>query len=348
MSDTAADRARLEEIVAEHRRLLAENPDSLYPAYADALVGLAAQLGEEGLKDKALAAAQEGADHFRALFEVEPATFAIHLASALNNLSNRLSEVDRDEDGRQAGDEAVRLATEVVGATNTDQARFVLISSLMNQAGRSWRNDDPVRAIEEIGTAVGTFRDGGEALNEFLSVMVDALHRNAMALSEAGRWAEAIHIRRLTAGLFRGQPPAPVGHLLALTLEQAAFAVSRAGQPGESLPLVEEAVIIARDIAAADPESYKLFLAQTLANLGGRQHEAGAGPQALESVVEAINLFQQVTEANAGDAVVPLLATLDTFAAILTSLGQDEQASAVLAQRDELIEVMRQIEGVEG
>lgn len=348
MSDIAAERARLEEIVAEHRRLLAESPDNLYPAYADALVGLAAQLGEEGLKDEALATAQEGADHFRALFTVEPQTFTIHLASALNNLSNRLSESERDEDGRAAGDEAVRLATDAIAATNADQARFVLISSLMNQAGRSWRGGEPLRAIEEIGTAVDAFRDGGEALGEFLSVMVDALHKNAMALAESGRWDEALHIRRLTARLFKGEAPAPVGHLLALTLEQAAFAVSRAGQPGESLPLVEEAVAIARDLAEAAPETYKLFLAQSLANLGGRQHEAGADPQALDSVVEAINLFQQVTETNAGDAVVPLLATLETFAAILTKLGHDDQASAVLAQRDELIEVVRQIENVEG
>ncbi|MBX9633381.1 MAG: AP-2 family transcription factor, partial [Magnetospirillum sp.] len=285
-----------------------------------------------------------GAGHFRLLFESDPAAFAVALASALNNLSNRLSDLGRDDEARQAGDEAFDLARRAIPA-NPDQARFVLVSTLMNQSGRSWRAGQSLRAIEEMGTAVETFREGGEALFSFLGVMVDALHRNAMALSEAARWEEAMAVRRMTAQLFPADRiPAPVNHLLALTLQQAAFAASRDGRPGEALSLVEEAVDLARGLAEVAPEQYRLFLAQSLANQASRQHEAHADPEALDSALEAVNAFQEVAKVDAPSAIVPLAATLETFAAILTSLGHDAQASNVLAQREQLMSAMTPVE----
>lgn len=338
------DLVRLEAIVAEHRAKLAAEPDAAFPAYADALMGLAAKQADQGKLDEALSTAEEGAGHFRLLFDADPAAFAVALASALNNLSNRLSDLGRDDEARQAGDEAFGLARRAV-STNPDQARFVLVSTLMNQSGRSWRAGQSLRAIEEIGTAVETFREGGEALSLFLGVMVDALHRNAMALSEAGRWEEAVLVRRLTAKLFPDDRiPAPVSHLLALTLQQNAFAASRDGRPGASLPLVEEAVDLARDLAEVGPDQYRLFLAQSLANLASRQHEAHADAEALDSALEAVNAFQEVAKVDAPSAIVPLAATLETFAAILTTLGHDAQAANVLAQREQLMSVMTPVE----
>lgn len=348
--DAAAEMARLEAAIAEHRALIADNPDSLYPVFADSLMGLAALLAEQGRVEEGLAAAQEGVDHFRHLMAADAGVFRAHLASALNNLSNRLGEVGREEEGRRVCDEAIDLAGQSLSDSNPNQARFVLVSALMNQSGRSWKLGEPEHAIEEMGRAVDAFREGGEALGQFLGVMVDSLHRNAMALTEVGRWDEAIAIRRLTARVFpeAAPVPAPVGHLLALTLEQAAFAQSRAGQPGQALPLVEEAVQIARDIAEAHPEEYTVFLGQALSNLASRQYEAGAPTEALNAAVEAIQLYQNAAQTNAADVVLPLAMTLETFASILTALGHDEQAQNVLAQRDELMEMVRQIEGVDG
>ncbi|MGE5547078.1 MAG: hypothetical protein ACM33T_09280 [Solirubrobacterales bacterium] len=348
MTEAAAELARLEASVAEHRQLLAANPDNLYPMFADSLLSMAPLLAELGRLDEALAAAEEGVEHLRHLDAVDPAVFGVHLASGLNNLSNRLSELDRDEEGRRAGDEAVILARAAVTASQPDQARFVLISALMNQSGRSWRAGQSARAIDEMAAAVDAFREGGEALGQFLGVMVDALHKNALALAEAQLWDEAVQIRRLTAKIFPADVPSPVIHLLALTLEQAAFAKSRGGQPGEALPLAEEAAQIARDLVEVEPERYTLFLAQSLANLGSRQHEAGASEIGLQAVLEAINLFQEAAQHNPADAVLPLTMTLEAFAAILKSLGHEDQAQSVLAQRDELMEIVRQVENLDG
>lgn len=342
----AADEvARLSAVVADYRARLDTQPESGFPEYADALMALAARLAEAGQGAEALAHAQDGVDHYRLLFGADPATFGVHLASALNNLSNRLSDQGRDDEARLAGDEAFALARGAM-ADKPGDARFVLVSTLMNQSGRSWRAGQSLRAIEEMGTAAELFREGGEELMPFLGVMVDALHRNAMALSEAARWEEAVAVRRMTADIFpAGHIPAPVHHLLALTLQQAAFAKSRDGVPGEALPLVEEAAELARGLAEHSPDQYRLFLAQSLANLASRQHEAHADDQALEAAVEAVNVFQEVAKVQPGDALVPLVATLETFASILATLGHTDQARTILAQREQLAAVLDQAKG---
>lgn len=337
--------AQLEATIAEFDAKLAAEPEAAFPAHAEALLNLSAARAEAEDAAGALAAAEQGVEQYRRLFVAQPADFAVSLASALNTLSNRLSELGRDDAGRAAGAEAEQLARKAVDVA-PDQARVVLVSVLMNQSGRSWRAGESLRAIDEMGTAVEVFRAGGEALYSFLGTVVDALHRNAMALSEAGRWEEAVMVRRMTAQAFpEGRVPLPVTHLLALTMQQAAFALSRAGRPGEALPLVEEAAELARGLAEESSEQYRLFLAQSLANLASRQHEAHADPEALESALEAVNAFQEVAKVDAASAIVPLSATLETFASILATLGYADQARNVLAQREQLQAAMRPVDG---
>lgn len=328
---------KFETIIAEYGEKLKADPDGAWLAYADALVGLSSAQADLGSLDDALITAKAGVEQFERLFDKDPAASAVGLASALNNLSNRLSDLGRDEEGREKGDQAFDLARRAMAA-QPDQARFALVSILMNQSGRSWRAGQSLRAIEELGTAVETFREGGEALSSFLGVMVDVLHRNAMGLSEAARWEEAVALRRMAVKLFPQEGiPAPVVHLLALTLQQAAFAASRDGRPGQALPLVEEAAELAQDLAEAVPEQYGLFLAQSLGNLASRQHEAHADQEALESALEAINAFQAAAKTDASAAVKPLAATLETFASVLATLGHADQARAALAQREQLL-----------
>ncbi|MDA8229836.1 MAG: tetratricopeptide repeat protein [Magnetospirillum sp.] len=328
--------AQLNAVIADHRALLEENPGTLYPAFADALMSLAAHLAESGQTDEALSAAMEGVEQFQSLAAADAPVFAIHLAAALNNLSNRLSEAGRDEHAHSAGDEAVKIATALL-AGEPLQARFVLVSALMNQAGRSWRGGQGGKALDEMREAVDAFRAGGDDMAPYLGAIIEALHRNALSLSEAGLWTEAIRVRRMTAQCFAGPVPAPVHHLLALNLEQAAHAVGAAGRWDEAMPLIEEAVTIARGLAGEDADQYRLFLAQSLSSLASRRHEAGLHAMAMDAAVEAINLFQQVAMTDADSAVLPLILTLETFASILKSLGHHDQAATVLDQRDTLV-----------
>lgn len=341
MTDFAAmDLEQLQAAADQLRAGVDLDPPTLVPAFAEAQLALAAKLAEAGQGERAQAAAQEGVDHLRLLHENDAPTFGVHLASALNNLSNRLTDLARDEEARLAGDEAQSLAQAAI-AHKPAEARFVLVSTLMNQSGRSWRASQSLRAIEELAAAVEVFRQGGEALYSFLGVMADALHRNAMALAEGGLWEEAVAVRRMTAALFpEDQVPLPVHHLLALTMQQAALARGREGFFAQSLPLVEEATDLARGLAEAEPEQYRLFLAQSLANLASRQHEAAAHEDALEAAVEAVGVFQDLAKIDPVGALKPLVPTLETFASILTTLGHVEQARTILEQHDHLRQML--------
>lgn len=335
----------VDRLQAELAALRAGADSAADSAFADAAMALSAKLAEAGQPERALAVADEGVDHLRRLHGEQPAAWAVHLASALNNLSNRLSDLARDEDGRRAGDEALELAQSAL-ETQPAEARFVVVSTLMNQSGRSWRGGQSLRAIEELGTAVDVFRDGGEALYSFLEFMVDVLHRNALALAEGGLWEEAIAVRRMGTKLFpEDQAPLALLHLLAMTMQQAAFAKSREGYFGEALPLAEDAADIARDLATTEPQQYRLFLAQSLAGLASRQHEAQAHEQALEAAVEAVGVFQDLAKQDPLAALEPLVPTLQTFASILTVLGHGAQAQTILAEREKLMAALDQMKG---
>jgi Tetratricopeptide repeat len=330
---------RLAGIISEHQALIDENPDGLYPAYADALMNLAARLADLGKPNEALAAALDGVEHFSALVDADAEHFRIHLASACNNLSNRLAENGHDDDARTAGEQSIALARSSV-TTHPDQGRFVLISALMNQASRLRQAGEIVGALEAMREATTTFRKGGEPLKPFLGVMVESLHRAGLGLAESGLWDEAVTVRRLTGDCFGESVPAPVHHLLALSLEQAAHALSAAGRHADAIAMIEEGVAIARKLVTDAPGDYELFLAQTLGGLASRLHESGNNMDAMQAAAESIGHFQKVSESDAAAAVLPLSVTMETFATILIALGHSEQAESVLAQRDGLVKLI--------
>jgi tetratricopeptide (TPR) repeat protein len=331
-----AEVARLRSTIDDFAKRRAEEPGTLFPAEADALMQLAMHLAELGQHAEGAIAAEEGVAMFRAMVEAEPATFTVHLASALNNLSNRLVEVERFDEAAAAGDSAVKLAGEAMAA-KPDEARFVLVSALVNQAGRLLGAGDTAEAVKRLIAAVEAFREAGDAAAPFLGPMIEALHRAAIAFTELGLWGEALDTRRLTVYLF-GDPgaPPPVVHLLALTLQQAALALGRGGNPAEALKCADEAVQLARQLIAVDAEQYKGFLAQALGTLAGARQATGQPKEGLDVALEAVNLFHEVVHLDPAGAVPALIVTLENLAAILTTLGLAEQADTVIAQRDQL------------
>lgn len=329
------DLARLAATVADFRRQAEANPDSLYPAQADALVQLGTALAEKGRAGEGLVAVAEGVELFRNLAGIEPDVFGVHLASALNNLSNRLTENGRDDDARAAGEQSVAAARSALDA-RPDQAHFVLVSALVNQAGRRLRAGDVAAALADLASAVDAFREGGAAVAPFLGPMVEGLHRAAMAFTETGMWGEAIDTRRLMLDLFHDGAPPAVVHLLAMTLQQAAVALAGGGRTADALACADEAVELARSLHRADAGQYQLFLAHSLGTLAGRRHEAGDSASGLEVALEAVNLFHDVAQQDPAAAIPALVLTLESLGAILSALGLDEQAATVQAQREQL------------
>lgn len=330
--DSSAEIERLRGVVAAFRSRIDTQPDSLFPAHADALLQLGSLLAEQGDAPAGLDTVTEAVALYRAMVEVEPDSFRVHLASALNNLSNRLDDVGKGDEANAAGIEAVTEARLAL-ASRPDQARFVLVSGLINQAGKRMRGGDIHGSFSELAEAVETFRAGGDSGLPYLGSMIEALHRSAMAFGEIGMWGEAVDTRRLMVGLFADGPPSAMVHLLALTLQQASLAMAGEGRLDIALSCADESVELARLLFENDSVAFKLFLAQALGNQAGRRHQAGDNSGGLDVALEAVNLFHEAVDGDPAAAVPSLILTLGSLSAILTGLGLPDQAAIVDEQR---------------
>ncbi|EME68599.1 hypothetical protein H261_17643 [Paramagnetospirillum caucaseum] len=337
--DSGAEIARLDALAADFRRRLEFDPGVVYPAHAECLWQLGNLRITHGDAEAGLLAISEAIGLYRAIAQVQPESYAVQLASLLNSQSNLLAEAAHMEEARAVGLNAVEHARQAMDR-RPDQARFVLVSSLINLAGLKMRGGDTAGTVEELSQAVDVFRAGGEAGQPFLGSMVEALHRAAMAFSEVGLWSEAIETRRLLIGLFGEAPPAAVVQLLTLTLQQASVALAGAGQADRALAHAGEAVDLARLLFEADATAHRLALAQAVGNLAGRCHDAGRLKEGLDRSLEAVDLFHEAVSQDPVHAVPSLIITLDSMASILGALGLPEQAATVREQRIQLQETL--------
>ena len=338
-ADSGAEIARLAALAADFSRRLEYDPGIIYPAHAECLWQLGnLQIGA-GDMDAGLLAVSDSVALYRALAQAQPASYGVQLASLLNSQSNLLAEASHLEEARAVGSDAVEHAREAMEG-RPDQARFVLVSSLINLAGLKMRAGDTAGTLDELAQAVEVFRDGGAAGQQFLGSMVEALHRAAMAFTEVGLWHEAIDTRRLLIGLFGEEPPAAVVQLLALTLQQASVALAVAGQLDKSLGHANEAVDLTRMLFKADGIAHRLALAQSIGNLAGRSHDSGRLKEGLDLALEAVDLFHEVVSTDPVHAVPSLIVTLDSLASILAALDLPEQAATVREQRAQLQETL--------
>lgn len=330
---------RLGALAADFRRRLEFDPGVIYPAHAECLWQLGNLQIARGDTEAGLFSVSEAIGLYRAMAQVQPDSHAVQLASLLNSQSNLLAEASHLEEAMAIGADAVAHARRAMDG-NPDQARFVLVSSLINLAGLKMRGGDTAGTVDELAQAVAVFRDGGTAGQPFLGSMVEALHRAAMAFTEVGLWAEAIETRRLLIGLFGETPPAAVVQLLALTLQQASVALAIAGHADQALVHADEAVDLARRLFRADGTAHRLTLAQAVGNLAGRNHDAGRLKVGLDLSLEAVDLFHEVVGTDPVHAVPSLIVTLDSMAGILAALGLPDQAATVREQRAQLQETL--------
>jgi len=333
--DAAAEIARLGAIVAEFRRRLELSPGSLFPAHGDSLLRLGTLLADDGQTEAALAAVVEAVALFRALAEAEPFSFSVHLTSALNSLSNRLHEAGQADASHQAAEEAV-LVGRKAAAGQPDHGRFVLVSALINLAGKHMRDGDAHGTVNNLAEAAEIFRNAGEAGEPFLGAMIETLHGAAMTFAEIGAWNEAVESRRLMVSVFAADPPPAVVHLLALALYQAAQAALAEGAAELANTRAAEAAGLARTLVAADPATYRLFLAQVLGNLAGCHHASGQLADGLAVALESVDLFHDSMGNDPAVGVPSLILTLENLSAILSGLGLPDQAATVDQQRAQL------------
>ena len=241
----------------------------------------------------ALALTDRLATHHRRLAAANPAAYEPALATSLNNLSVRLGEAGRRDEGLTAIEEAVtvyrRLAAANPAAYEPDLATS--LNNLSIRLGEAGRRDEGLTAIEEAVTVRRRLAAANPAAYE--PDLATSLNNLSIRLGEAGRRDEGLTAieeavtvhRRLAAA-----NPAAYEPDLATSLNNLSNRLAEAGRRDEGLTAIEEAVTVYRRLAAANPAAYEPALATSLNNLSIRLGEAGRRDEAEHSQREAAAL----------------------------------------------------------
>ncbi|MCX4451572.1 tetratricopeptide repeat protein [Streptomyces sp. NBC_01789] len=279
--------------------------------------------------------AQAVTSRYRTLVKADPDTYLPQLAGSLNNLSIRLGDLGRQEEGLAAVEEAVNIHR-VLAEANPDTHLPDLAMSLNNlsiRLGDRGRQEEGLAAVEE---AVNIRRVLAEANpNAYLPDLAMCLNNLAVRLGDLGRQEEglaaveeAVNIRRVLA---KANPDAHLPHL-ASALNNLSIRLGDRGRQEEGLAAVEEAVNIHRVLAKANPDAHLPDLATSLNNLAVRLGNRGRQEEGLAAVEEAVNIHRVLAKANP-DTHLPNLATsLNNLSIQLGDLGRQEEGLAAVEE----------------
>ncbi|MBB4752791.1 tetratricopeptide repeat protein [Actinoplanes lobatus] len=332
--------APAEEATVIYRRLAEANPDAYLPDLAMSLNNLGAFLSELGRREQALAQAEEATVIYRRLAEANPDAYLPDLAASLNNLGNRLSELGRREQALARAEEAVTIRRGLAEA-NPDAYLPDLAASLHNLGAFLSELGRREQALAQAEEATVIYRRLAEANPDaYLPDLAASLNNLGNHLSELGRREqalaraeEAVTIRR---GLAEANPDAYLPDLAA-SLHNLGTFLSGLGRREQALARAEEAVTIRRGLAEANPDAYLPDLAMSLRAYGWVCVNVKANyAQALESVTEAIGLFEPLTEQLPDVFAGQLISAYRTLADVLDGLGRADEATDLRRQLDQL------------
>jgi hypothetical protein len=297
------------------------------------------------LADTAVRLAQTITAHRRPLAERNPDVYLPNLASSLNNLSVRLGEAGRREEGLAAVNEAAGHYR-ALAARNPDAYLPVLAISLNNlsvRLGEVGRRDEGLAAVQE---AVGIRRAlAQEDPDAYLPVLANSLNNLAIRLREAAQSEDALAASEEAVGYHRVLAEAnPDTYLpvLALSLSNLSVAFGELGRRNEGLAAVQEAVNIRRALAEANPDAYLPGLANSLNNLSADLGTAGRWQEGLTASQEAAGHYRALAQANP-DAYLPDLAnSLNNLSIRLGEAGRREEGLAAI---QEAVDIRRALAG---
>ncbi|MFC9329583.1 tetratricopeptide repeat protein [Kitasatospora sp. NPDC057015] len=312
--------------------------------------------------------AQRLVQHHRTLAETDPDAHLANLATALNNLSLRLGETGRWDEGLAAVQEALAIRRTLAEAD--PDAHLTGLATALNvlslRLGETGRWEEGLAAVQE---ATDHFRVLAQAdPGAHLPRLASALNNLSLGLNEVGRRKEGVAAAQEAAGRLRALAEAdPDAHLpnLALALNNLSVQLGEVGRREEGLAAVQEATDL-RALAEANPDAHLPNLAQALDTLSNQLGDAGRREESLAAALEATDHFRALAEANP-DAHLPNLAmALDTLSNQLGDAGRREesltaieeavvirralaQSNPVLFEADlrQSLEVLARLEGLE-
>ncbi|MER6052512.1 tetratricopeptide repeat protein [Streptomyces sp. NPDC001793] len=281
---------RLAEIDPRHRLRLATS-----------LTALGNALDRHGRWSEALSQTQGATALLRELAEHDP-SHRPSLATSLTDLGRRLSERGRAREALDVAEEAAALRRELAAEDPVGQSARLAraLSSLGALRLDQGRPDEAAAAVEE---AVAVLREPARARpGEHLGDLARALSTLAPVSLAAGRREQAAEAAQEAVGLFRrlseANPAVHRPHLVTSLVHLSATLPRHAEHgdrlSGPALTAAEEAVALARELAAADPAIHRRGLGRALEAHGDRLAELGRQDEAVTVLREAADLYQEL------------------------------------------------------
>ncbi|KDQ16476.1 hypothetical protein BOTBODRAFT_250111 [Botryobasidium botryosum FD-172 SS1] len=261
------------------------------------------------------------------------------LAGALDDISERLSYMDRREEALLAIQEAVELRRRPMEGKSTTFNND-LASSLRDLSLRFFdvgRREDALAAILEAVNLHRKLANGRPA--EFNLDLARSLNHLSNHLSALGQREDALAASQDSVGLYRQltqDRPAVLNPDLALSLVNLSICLSDLGQREDALTIIREAVDLHRQLAQDRPTTFSPGLAKSLNNLSNHLSDLGQREDALAAIREAVELRRQLAHNRPATFNPVLASSLNNLSVCLSDLGQREDALEAIREAVEL------------
>ena len=266
---------------------------------------------------------------FRQLAAGDPAAYAPDLAKSLNNLSIRLAEAGRRDEGLTAIQDAVDISRQLVVDDPAAYGPYLAgsLNNLSLRLAEAGRRDEGLTAVQD---AVDIYRQ--LAVDDPVAYEPDlagSLNNLSSRLAETGRRDEGLTAVQDAVDIYRqlaAVNPAPYESALAMSLNNLSNRLAEAGRAEEALIAIQDAVDIRRSQAAANPAAYGPYLAGSLNNLSIRLAEAGRWEEALTAIQDTVDIYHQLAAANPSAYEPNLAMFLNNLSNRLAEAGRAEEA----------------------
>ncbi|WP_345144225.1 tetratricopeptide repeat protein [Dactylosporangium darangshiense] len=326
--------AAIEQAAAIYRRL-ADVDGAYLPQLASTLYMLGRALSDPGQMQQAIAVAEESVAVYRALVNTDPQAPLADLATALNSLGLRLDMAGRPLEGLGPLRDSLAIRRTLAEA---DPARFLsdLATSLNNIGGVLPHLDRREEALAATEEALAIRRRLAQINPHAYQVpLAISLSNLGMRLSELGQDDQAVAALREAVATNRAlveiNPGANRQFLVQSLYNLAGQLFGFAGRPSdahrrEAAVLGEEAVAVARLLAADRPASYLPLLAKCLNNLSSTLSSLRRDKQALRCIEEAVAIREKLADGNEDNQLADLANSLENLATTLANLRRHKQS----------------------
>ncbi len=265
------------------------------------------------------------------------------LAGSLNNLSNRLSTVQRHDEAVTAIEDAVailrRLAQASPAIYEPDLARS--LNNLSSQLSDVRRHDEAVTAIEDAVAILRRLAQASPAIYE--PDLAGFLGNLSNRLSDVRRHDEAVTAIEDAVTIYRQlaqASPAIYEPDLARSLNNLSSQLSDVRRHDEAVTAIEDAVAILRRLAQASPAIYEPDLAGFLGNLSNRLSDVRRHDEAVTAIEDAVTIYRQLAQASPATYEPRLAGSLNNLSNQLSTVQRHDEAVTAI---EDAVAILRRL-----